>query len=98
MVLYLKGSQKTWVVDHIPSQMKGTSQVEFKKIEKDSKNIFDILKLVIVWCIIVKQYMEATKNLCKIRYRVGIAISYKNERSKINFLKKKSMKKNSINF
>ncbi len=93
-IYYLKGSQKLGMVDNKPSQMKGTSQkVEFKKIRKKNfKKIFPNLKMgdcLVHHCEIIHgSYKNQSKS-----DRVGIAISYKNKLSKINFSKKKEYEK-----
>ena len=93
-IYYLKGSQKLGVVDHKPSQMKGTSQkVELRKIRKDNfKKIFPNLKVGDCLVHHCETIHGSYKNVSK-SDRVGIAISYKNRYSKINFLKKKEYEK-----
>ena len=82
------------MVDNKPSQMKGTSQkVEFKKIRKKNfKKIFPNLKMgdcLVHHCEVIHgSYKNQSKS-----DRVGIAISYKNKLSKINFSKKKEYEK-----
>ena len=93
-IYYLKGSQKMGVVDHKPSQMKGTSQkVQLKKIHKNNfKKIFPNLKIgdcLVHHCETIHGSHKNQSN----SDRIGIAISYKNKVSKINFLKKREYEK-----
>ena len=99
-IYYLKGSQKMGVVDHKPSQMKGTSQkVQLKKIHKDNfKKIFPNLKIgdcLVHHC--VRQYTEVTK-INQILIGLELLSPTKIRFQKLIFLKKESMKKNSKNF
>ena len=90
-IFYLKGSHKLGLAKHIPSNMKGTSQmIALNKLKnKKLKKFFPNLKegdCLIHHC----ETMHGSNKNNSEKNRVGIAISYKKKSSKINLKNKKN--------
>ena len=89
-IYYLKGSHKLGTLKHVPSYMKGTSQMISKKNinNKKMEKVFPNLKkgdCLIHHC----EVMHGSNKNISNKNRVGIAISYKSLFSKIDLNKKR---------